>query len=121
MKNKGELILKYHGEQYSSHEVKLPISLDFDEEGDVQMSFLFEFPESPTKETVVFNRVGNINEQAIMQPYGIEVVVPNDTEFYIHFMMVEELIDNDAEMYTAVAKFSTKFIADRSKFLIYNF
>ena len=121
MQHNGFLILKYHGEKYSTHETTIPINLVFDDNGDLQMCFFFEFPGSPTKESVVFNSKGNLNEKSILQPYGIDLIRPNSNEFYVHFMMVEELVHDDSEVYSVVAKFNTEFIGDKTKFLVYNF
>jgi hypothetical protein len=121
MQHNGFLILKYHGEKYSTHETTIPINLVFDDNGDLQMCFFFEFPGSPTKESVVFNSKGNLNEKSILQPYGIDLIIPNSNEFYVHFMMVEELVHDDSEVYSVVAKFNTEFIGDKTKFLVYNF
>jgi hypothetical protein len=122
MKYTGTLILKYHGEAYSKHEVKLSIEVTFFEDGNLEMIFPFEFPESPTKELVVFNQQGNVDEKAVMQPYGIEFIEPDSNSFFVHFMMVEDFQgDEDAEMYVGVAKFDVPFKADKSQYLIYNF
>ena len=122
MKNTGTLILKYNGEAYSNHEIKLPIVVTFFEDGNLEMNFSFEFPESPTKELVVFNQLGNINSKAVMQPYGIEIIIPNDNTFFVQFMMVEDFPgDDDAEMFTAVAKFDVPFTANKNQYSIYNF
>lgn len=121
MQHNGVLILKYHGVKYSTHEKKLPISLVFDDDGELQMSFSFEFPESPTKELIVFNSKGNLNEKSVLQPYGIDLIIPNSNEFFIYFMLVEELVDDDSEMYSVFAKFNTEFIGDKTKFLVYSF
>jgi hypothetical protein len=122
MQYNGKLILKYHGEEYSCHELKLPITLEFGGDEGFEMSFEFDFPESPTKEKVVFNRRGNINTNAVMQPYGIEIVIPNENSFLVQFMMVEELPqDGEAEMYTAVAKFDYSFAGDKNSYSIYHF
>ena len=122
MKYTGTLILKYHGEAYSKHEVKLSIEVTFFEDGNLEMIFPFEFPESPTKELVVFNQQGNVDEKAVMQPYGIEFIEPDSNSFFVHFMMVEDFQgDEDAEMYGGVAKFDVPFKADKSQYLIYNF
>ena len=122
MENTGTLILKYNGETYSNHEVNLPIEVAFFEDGNLEMNFSFEFPESPTKELVVFNQLGNINSKAVMQPYGIEIIIPNDNTFFVQFMMVEDFPgDDDAEMFTAVAKFDVPFTANKNQYSIYNF
>lgn len=122
MKNTGELILKYHGESYSNHEVKLPIEVTFFEDGNLEMNFLFEFPESPTKEFVVFNQHGTANAKAVMQPYGVEFIIPDNNCFLVQFMMVEEFPeDEDAEMYVGVAKFDVPFTADKNNYSIFNF
>ena len=122
MKYTGTLILKYHGEAYSKHEVKLPIEVTFFEGGNLEMIFPFEFPESPTKELVVFNQLGNINSKAVMQPYGVEFIIPDNNCFLVQFMMVEDLPgDDDAEMFTAVAKFDLPFTANKNQYSIYNF
>ena len=122
MKHTGELILKYHGETYSSHEVKLPIEVTFFEDGNLEMNFSFEFPESPTKELVVFNQQGNVDEKAVMQPYGVEFIIPDNNCFLVQFMMVEEFPeDEDAEMYVGVAKFDVPFTADKNNYSIFNF
>jgi hypothetical protein len=122
MENTGTLILKYNGETYSNHEVKLPIVVTFFEDRNLEMTFSFEFTESPTKELVVFNQLGNINSKAVMQPYGIEIIIPNDNTFFVQFMMVEDLPgDDDTEMFTAVAKFDVPFTANKNQYSIYNF
>jgi hypothetical protein len=119
-KHTGTLILKYHGESYHSHELRLPIEVTFNPE--MELSFDFSFPESPTKEKVVFKQTGNINSKAVMQPYGIEIIIPNDNTFLVQFMMVEDFPgDDDAEMFTAVAKFDVPFTADKNQYSIYNF
>ncbi len=120
MTQTGTLILKYHGETYQLHEVKLPIEVTFKPE--MELSFDFSFPESPTKEKVVFKQTGNKNSKAIMQPYGIEIIIPNESTFLVQFMMVEDFPgDDDAEMFTAVAKFDVPFISDKNQYSIYNF
>ena len=122
MKHIGTLILKYNGEAYSNHEVKLPIVVTFFEDGNLEMNFSFEFPESPTKELVIFNQQGTSNAKAVMQPYGVEFIIPDNNCFLVQFMMVEDFPDGDeAEMFTAVAKFDVPFNADRKHFSIYNF
>lgn len=122
MKYTGTLILKYHGETYSNHEVKLPIEVTFFEDGNLEMNFSFEFPESPTKELVVFNQQGNVDKKAVMQPYGVEFILPDNNCFLVQFMMVEDLPgDEDAEMYVGVAKFDVLFKADKSQVSIYSF
>lgn len=122
MKHTGTLILKYHGEAYSNHEVKLPIEVAFFEDGNLEMNFSFEFPESPTKELVVFNQHGSANAKAVMQPYGVEFILPDNNCFLVQFMMVEDFPgDEDAEMYVGVAKFDVPFKADKSQFSIFNF
>ena len=122
MKHIGTLILKYNGEAYSNHEVKLPIVVTFFEDGNLEMNFSFEFPESPTKELVIFNQQGTANAKAVMQPYGVEFIIPDNNCFLVQFMMVEDFPgDDEAEMFTAVAKFDVPFNADRKHFSIYNF
>ncbi len=122
MKHTGTLILKYNGEAYSNHEVNLPIEVAFFEDGNLEMNFSFEFPESPTKELVVFNQLGNINSKAVMQPYGVECIIPDNNCFLVQFMMVEDFPgDDDAEMFTAVAKFDVPFTANKNQYSIYNF
>ncbi len=122
MKHIGTLILKYNGEVYSNHEVKLPIVVTFFEDGNLEMNFSFEFPESPTKELVIFNQHGTANAKAVMQPYGVEFIIPDNNCFLVQFMMVEDFPgDDEAEMFTAVAKFDVPFNADRKHFSIYNF
>ena len=65
---------------------------------------------------------GNVDEKAVMQPYGIEFIEPDSNSFFVHFMMVEDFPgDEDAEMYVGVAKFDVPFKADKSQYLIYNF
>ena len=116
----GTLILKYHGETYQSHEERLPIEVTFNPE--MELSFDFSFPESPTKEKVVFKQTGNINPKPVMEPYGIEIIIPNDNTFFVQFMMVEDFPgDDDAEMFTAVAKFDVPFTANKNQYSIYNF
>jgi len=122
MKHTGTLILKYSGEAYSNHEVKLPIVVTFFEDGNLEMNFSFEFPESPTKELVIFNQHGTANTKAVMQPYGVEFIIPDNNCFFVQFMMVEDFPgDDDAEMFTAVAKFDVPFTADKNQYSIYNF
>ncbi len=118
-KHAGTLILKYHGETYQSHEKRLPIEVTFNPE--MELSFDFSFPESPTKEKVVFKQTGNINPKAVMEPYGIEIVIPNDNTFFVQFLMVELTDDDDAENFTAVAKFDVPFAADKNQNSIYSF
>lgn len=120
MKHNGELILKYHGDTYQTNEVNLPIEVTFNPE--MELLFDFSFPESPTRENVVFKKTGNINSKAVMQPYGIEIIIPNENTFLVQFMMVEDFpSDDDAEMFTAVAKFDVPFTADKDQYSIYNF
>jgi len=122
MENTGTLILKYNGETYSNHEVKLPIVVTFFEDRNLEMTFSFEFPESPTKELVVFNQLGNINSKAVIQTYGVEFIIPDNNCFLVQFMMVEDFPgDDDAEMFTAVAKFDVPFTANKNQYSIYNF
>lgn len=122
MKHTGTLILKYSGVAYSNHEVKLPIVVTFFEDGNLEMNFSFEFPESPTKELVIFNQHGTANTKAVMQPYGVEFIIPDNNCFFVQFMMVEDFPgDDDAEMFTAVAKFDVPFTADKNQNSIYNF
>ena len=86
------------------------------------MNFLFEFPESTTKELVVFNQHGTANAKAVMQPYGVEFIIPDNNCFLVQFMMVEEFPeDEDAEMYVGVAKFDVPFTADKNNYSIFNF
>jgi hypothetical protein len=99
----------------------LPIKLTFTEKGDLEMEFMFEYPGSPTKEKLVFNSIRSLDEKGILQPYGIEFIIPNEQEFYVNFMMVEEISDDDIENFTGVAKFNTAFILEKNKFFLYDF
>jgi hypothetical protein len=120
MKHTGELIIKYHGEEYTSHETRMPIHLEFEPE--LKLKFEFAFPESNTIETVEFDQHGNENSEARMQPYGIEIIIPDNNSFYINFMLVEESIDNTGgEMFTGVAKFNIPFVGDDQEYSVYRF
>ena len=120
MKHKGKLILKYFGENYETLEVTLPIEINLGERP--SMVFDFEFPGSTTKEKVEFTSLGNNNKKAILQPYGIDFMVVNSTCFLMQFQMVEELIDDDAEMFIGVAKFDATFPSHyQGQELIYHF